>query len=179
MKNKIHIKQQEEANWFYKADHHYLSARLLYLHNLIFAAEENSALAIEMLLKCACKLRGVKFKKDHNILALWKKAKPPFILDNGYYKYLKKLEDVLYTKHPDKWNNSKKGDDAYDKLDFLYLKLREWVEKMFSDFGKDRFKTEVDLAKTNQELFNNVYSRHGAWTLATILKRSNIRYGLL
>ncbi|KKQ55341.1 MAG: hypothetical protein US74_C0034G0006 [Parcubacteria group bacterium GW2011_GWA2_38_13] len=180
MKNLLAISQSEEANWLFKADHHYLSARLLYLHNLIFSAEENAGLAIELILKCACKKKNISITNTkHDIPTLWKKAKPPFNLDEGYENYLRKLETILNSRHPDanEWTRGRKGNDDYDSLDFLYLKLRRWIVEMFSN--NERIKSEVDLAKANQELFNNAHSRHGAWKLTTILKRSNTSYNLI
>lgn len=177
MKNSYNITQSEAGNWLYKADHHYLAARLLFLHGLIFAAEENGAFALELLLKCACKTQNIKFKKNHNLRTLWKLTNPPFVLDEGYNEYLANLHNNLYQKHPDEWSKGRKGDDAYDKLDYLYLKLRQWAVDIIP--ADERLKTELDLAKEGEQMFKNVIDRHGSWSLSEVLKRSNLRYELL
>jgi HEPN domain-containing protein len=178
MKNSYNITQSEAGNWLYKADHHYLAARLLFLHGLIFSAEENGAQALEYLLKCTCKVKKIPFLGlKHKLNSLWKLAGLPMILDEGYVEYLEKLQKVLYSKHPDNWNEGRKGSDDYDKLDFLYLKMRNHVVELIPD--NERLKTELDLAKDGEQMIINVIDRHGSWSLSEILKRSNMRYDLL
>lgn len=180
MKAKYDIKQSEIRNWLHKADHHYLSARLLYLHGLLFAAEENAGFCIELILKCACKKQEVDFSgKRHKLKELWDLAKPPFSLDEGFNKYLSKLQQVLYDRHPDTktWESGREANDQFDALDFLYLKLRKWLLQLIKD--DPGIPTEIDIAKKEESFFSNVVSRHGAWSLASILKRSNTRIDLL
>ena len=173
------INQVELCNWLQKADHHYLSARLLYLHGLLFAAEENAGFAIELILKSACKNIDADMKQSHKITKLWESANPPITLDAFFTEYLDKLEDVLYAKHPDAkaWSEGRSANDQFDALDYLYLTLRNWLIKSFP--VENCIPTELDLAIEGKSLFNNVVSRHGAWDMGTILKRSNNRYSLL
>lgn len=180
METKYNISQSELRNWLYKADHHYLAARLLYLHGLLFAAEENAGFAIELILKCSCKKQGVDFSTTrHKLIDLWSLSKPPFNLDEGLSQYFKKLQAALYTRHPDaeNWKLGRKANDQFDALDFLYLKLRKWLVEIISE--DPGILTEVDLGKKEESLFSNVIARHGAWGLGTILKRSNGHIDLL
>jgi hypothetical protein len=181
MANRISITQVETSNWLYKADHHYLAARLLYLHGLLFAAEENAAFSIELLLKCACKATDVRVPKatSHQLTKLWDLANPPFDLDSSFSAYLTKLQNALYSKHPDEktWQTGRSANDAFDPLDFLYLNLRKWVTELIPEAA--RTPTELDFAKKGEQMFTNYEDRHGSWPLPTILKRSNSRYNLL
>ena len=180
METKYNVSQSELRNWLYKADHHYLAARLLYLHGLLFVAEENAGFAIELILKCACKKQKVDFSsKRHKLIELWPLAKPPINLDEGFMKYLEKLQTALYNRHPnaENWDSGHKANDQFDALDLLYLKLRKWLIEIISD--ETGIPTEVDLGKKEESFFSNVVTRHGAWSLATILKRSNTRIDLL
>lgn len=177
MKNQISIQQEETANWLFKSDHHYLASRLLYLHGLLFAAEENAAFALELLLKTYLKASNISFKQNHKLTELWPLAKLPLTLDEGYLNYLRKLEDALYSKHADMWKQGRKTNDRVDDIDLLYLKTRKHVVKIMNDTS--RIQTELDLAKNGSQMFTNYQDRHGSWTLATVLKRSNNRYDLL
>lgn len=180
MKNRYYIEQSEIGNWLFKADHHYLSSRLLYLHGLLFSAEENAGFCIELILKCACKIKGIDFYgKKHQLNKLWNIVNPPFLLDEKFNQYLLNLEKSLYNRHPDTeiWKISKEVSDNYDALDFLYLKLRKWILSLISK--KYFISTEVDLAKKEENYFSNTISRHGAWSLSIILKRSNSRFDIL
>lgn len=178
MKNTVKIEQGEVYNWLYKADHHYLASRLLYLHGLIFSAEENAGFAIELMLKTFCVLRGVAYRdKQHCLLEIWEIAQPKLLLDDEYKKYLARLERSLITRHPDTWGQpGRTGNDQHDAIDLLYLSLRKELD---SELDGNRVQTELDQAINKQSLFSNVVSRHGSWDLNDILFRSNNRTILL
>lgn len=180
MRSSYQIEQAEVCNWLYKADHHYLAARLLYLHGLLFAAEENAGFAIELILKTACNKRGVDYRLGHKLTKLWKAAKPPIKLDEGYLDYLSKLEKALYNRHPDSdsWDSGHAADDRFDALDLLYLKLRKWLKDTLLQ-DEECIPTELVQAMDGRNFFSNVVSRHGAWDLTTILRRSNARNDLI